>query len=77
MFNLEEIQQLQDLFAQATGVASIITRPDGAPITRPSNFCRLCENLIRKTKPGISNCYSSDVLIGRYNPCLLYTSRCV
>ena len=68
MFNLEEIQQLQDLFAQATGVASIITRPDGAPITRPSNFCRLCENLIRKTKPGISNCYSSDVLIGRYNP---------
>ena len=68
LLNLEEIQQLQDLFAQATGVASIITRPDGVPITRPSNFCRLCETLIRNTEKGASNCYRSDAVIGRHNP---------
>ena len=42
LFNLEEIQQLQDKFAAATGVASIITNPDGSPISPPSNFTRLC-----------------------------------
>ena len=41
-FKLEELQTIQDLFADATGVASIITHLDGTPITKPSNFCRLC-----------------------------------
>ena len=67
LFDLEEIQQLQDLFARATGVASIITRTDGVPITRPSNFCRLCETLIRKTEPGISHCHRSCAMIGQHN----------
>jgi diguanylate cyclase (GGDEF)-like protein len=56
------------LFAQATGVASIITHADGRPITRPSNFCRLCQTLIRNTEKGIKNCYHSDALIGRHHP---------
>ena len=43
LFNLDDIQRLQDEFAEATGVASIITHPDGTPITAPSNFCRLCK----------------------------------
>ena len=68
LFNVEQIQQLQDLFARATGVASIITRTNGVPITRPSNFCRLCEHLIRKTALGVGNCYRSDATLGRYNP---------
>lgn len=68
MFNLEEIQKLQDLFAEATGVASIITHVDGSPITRPSNFCRLCIHLIRNTEKGLHNCYHSDAIIGRHNP---------
>lgn len=67
LFNLEDIQRLQDEFAQATGVASIITHPDGTPITRPSNFCRLCNDIIRKTDKGLSNCYKSDALLGRYS----------
>ncbi len=57
IFNLDEIQQLQDLFSDATGVASIITHPDGTPITKPSHFCRLCEEIIRKTGKGLSKCY--------------------
>lgn len=65
LFNINDIQQLQDEFAQATGVASIITRPDGTPITKPSNFCRLCIDIIRKTEKGLENCYKSDAVLGR------------
>jgi len=68
VFNIEDIQRLQDLFSDATGVASIITYPDGRPITSPSNFCHLCQNIIRKTKKGKLNCFKSDAELGRYNP---------
>ena len=77
IFKLDEIQRLQDLFSDASGVASIITHPDGTPITRPSNFCRLCNDIIRKTEKGCANCFKSDAVLGRYNasgpvvqPCL-------
>ncbi|MBI9018029.1 MAG: PAS domain S-box protein [Phycisphaerae bacterium] len=66
LFNIEDIQKLQDEFANATGVASIITKTDGTPITRPSNFCKLC-NLIRKTEKGCINCMNSDAAIGKHN----------
>jgi len=65
LFNLEDIQRLQDEFSFATGVASIITQTDGTPITRPSNFCRLCNDIIRKTEKGLINCYRSDAAIGK------------
>jgi len=68
VFILEDIQMLQDLFSNASGVASIITHPDGTPITKPSNFCRLCDKIIRKTEKGLAHCYQSDAMIGRYNP---------
>jgi len=65
IFVLEDIQRVQDMFSDATGVASIITQPDGRPITRPSNFCRLCNEIIRKTDLGLSNCFKSDAEIGK------------
>jgi PAS domain S-box-containing protein len=68
LFNLNDIQRLQDEFAEATGVASIITHTDGTPITRPSHFCRLCSDIIRKTEKGRANCYQSDAVIGRVSP---------
>jgi len=68
LFDLEEIQSIQDAFAKATGVASIITDTDGSPITKPSNFCRLCRDIIRKTEKGLSNCMHSDAVLGRGNP---------
>jgi PAS domain S-box-containing protein len=65
------------MFSDATGVASIITQPDGRPITRPSNFCRLCNEIIRNTEKGLANCFKSDAEIGKPNssgpvikPCL-------
>ncbi|NJD06973.1 MAG: PAS domain S-box protein [Methylococcaceae bacterium] len=68
LFNIEEIQKIQDAFAAATQVASIITAPDGTPITAPSNFCRLCRDIIRETEKGRANCFHSDAIIGRHNP---------
>ncbi len=64
LFDLNEIQRIQDAFAAATNVASIITTPDGVPLTQPSNFRYLCINVIRKTDKGLSNCYKSDAVIG-------------
>jgi ligand-binding sensor protein len=49
-------------------VASLIVFPDGTPITKPSNFCRLCKDIIRKSEKGCSNCKNSDKIIGSYNP---------
>lgn len=60
LFNPKDIQRLQDDFANATGVASIITEPDGTPITVPSNFRRLCRDIVRKTEKGHANCYRSN-----------------
>ncbi|MDZ7618426.1 MAG: PocR ligand-binding domain-containing protein, partial [Patescibacteria group bacterium] len=64
LFEVADIQRIQDEFAAATSVASIITRPDGTPITSPSNFRRLC-NIIRTTEKGRCNCYRSDAALGR------------
>ena len=65
LFDVRDIQRLQDDFAGATGVASIITRVDGTPITTPSGFCRLCNDIIRKTDKGLTNCLASDASLGR------------
>jgi len=77
IFNVEELQQIQDMFANATGVASIITKPNGTPITKPSNFCRFCNVIIRGTEKGLAKCMKSDAEIGKQNmngpitqPCL-------
>ena len=64
IFDLDEIQMIQDEFAAATGVASIITEVDGTPITRPSNFCSFCNEIVRKTEKGLKNCMLSDSIIG-------------
>jgi len=77
LFEPAVIQRIQDEFSTAAGVSSIITLPDGTPITSPSNFTDLCNNIIRKNEKGCSNCFISDAVIGRYHaegpvvqPCL-------
>ena len=77
IFNLADIQHLQDLFADAHGVASIITDMNGNPITQPSNFTRLCEKIIRKTEKGCANCLKSDAVIGRHNPSGAIVQTCL
>ncbi|PKN26254.1 MAG: hypothetical protein CVU64_18265 [Deltaproteobacteria bacterium HGW-Deltaproteobacteria-21] len=67
LFNVSDMQRLQDLFAQACGVAALITNPDGTPITRPSNFSLFCEEIIRKTPKGVQNCMHSHAMIGKHH----------
>src|SRR6056297_2464249 len=76
LFTREELQHKQDIFSEAMGVASLITLPDGSPVTRSSNFSSFC-HLIRKTSLGRQNCYKSDAELGKANaqgpvikPCL-------
>ncbi len=64
LFDLAEIQEIQDAFSKATGVASIITQIDGTPITRPSRFCTFCNEIVRKTPKGLENCMYSDSILG-------------
>lgn len=68
LFDLKEIQRIQDEFASATSVASIITRLDGTPITHPSNFTRFCQDFVRASEKGCLNCRKSDVALGRLYP---------
>lgn len=77
LFAREEIQAIQDAFAQATGVASIITRADGTPITRPSSFRRICSDFVRSSPEGLRRCLESDSVIAgdlgggpKLQPCL-------
>jgi len=55
LFDIDEIQQIQDAFSDATGVASVIITPEGTPITRPSNFRRLCAEVIPGAQNGVSS----------------------
>ncbi len=77
LFDLEEIQKVQDTFAEATGVASLITDINGLPITKPSNFCRLCRDVIRKTEKGFQNCIHSDKSLCELNPNGITIKRCL
>ncbi len=78
LFDITELQKMQDLFSELTGLASVITLKDGTPVTKPSNFCCLC-NIIRSTDKGLINCRQSDShllqmsknsAIGHMQPCL-------
>jgi len=68
VFDRSELQTLQDRFADATQVGSLITYPDGTPITQESNFCRLCSELIRGTEKGLAACRRSDTVLGGQGP---------
>jgi PAS domain S-box-containing protein len=57
LFEIDEVQQIQDMYSDATGVASLIIHPDGTPITRPSNFTRFCKHFTFKTEQRWAACH--------------------
>lgn len=66
-FNIEELQEIQDLFSEATRVISVILAPDGTPITKMSGSCRLCE-AVQNTELGAKHCANLRNVIGKPNP---------
>jgi PAS domain S-box-containing protein len=75
LFNIEELQTIQDTFAETLGVASLITTPEGIPITRPSRFCGLCP-LIRGTEKGAFICNKSDAFLGELSSTGPFIQQC-
>ncbi len=56
LLNLDNLQKIQDAFAKAHSVSSIIISPDGTLITKESNPSKLCKQIIQKTPEGKSRC---------------------
>jgi len=55
----DRLQELQDKFSEAAGIAVLLFDADGKPITEPSNFTEFC-TLIRATEKGAAACERSD-----------------
>ena len=55
---LNYVQSIQDIFAEAMGVGSLVTQLDGIPMTEISNSCDFCD-LILGTPQGFSRCSAS------------------
>lgn len=74
LFRLDELENLQKLFSEAYGVSSSITYPDGTPVTTPTNFCRLCKDVVRGTKKGREYCHLTETSFNesgsKIKPCL-------
>lgn len=62
LFDLSELQEMQDAFASALGVSSIITDIQGKPLTRPSNYCTFCTQVVPSTEKGRQLCDQSHSL---------------
>ena len=64
LVQVEEMQRVQDAFAQASNVASIITSPDGMPLTMPSNVCSRFVSIVQGREDfGRAGVFSDAVLM--------------
>jgi len=66
IIDIDDLQKMQDSISAAFGVASLITYPNGKPLTKPSNFCHLCSN-IRKSTKGRKDCFNINAEAGKPN----------
>ena len=60
----QELEKVLDKFTATTGVGCIITDVYGNPLTRPSNWCKVCSEYHRQTKLGGLRCKKSDKMLG-------------
>ena len=64
LIDLEELQSIQDSFARAVGISSVILSPEGEPLTKftnPTGFCAL----IQSTEKGKARCFQSFMEMGK------------
>ena len=64
LIDLEELQSIQDSFAKAAGISSVILSPEGEPLTKftnPTGFC----SLIQSTEKGKKRCFQSFMEMGK------------
>ncbi len=64
LINIDELQSIQDSFARAAGISSVIISPEGEPLTKftnPTGFC----SLIQSTRKGKERCFKSFMEMGK------------
>lgn len=61
VIDISTLQNLQNGFSEATGMAAVITDADGSPVTNGSNITELCSNLIKRSRLGQSKCSGDHV----------------
>ncbi len=54
------LQEIQDGFAEVTGMAALTTDADGNPVTNGSNFTDFCMKYTRKSRLGCERCEKCD-----------------
>lgn len=59
VINVGVLQNIQDKFAEATGLAAVIVDREGIPVTKTSNFTSFCKT-IRSCEKGFHHCRVSD-----------------
>lgn len=60
LISVKTLQDIQDGFANLTGMAALTTDADGTPVTRGSNFTEFCMDLTRKNSEGCRRCEKCD-----------------
>lgn len=58
--DLDQLQKIQDMFSDATGLAAIAVNQDGEYITQGSNFTDFCMKYTRNSKEGARRCQKCD-----------------
>lgn len=60
LIDVKTLQDIQDGFSNATGMAALTTDENGVAVTRGSNFTDFCMELTRKSRTGCQRCENCD-----------------
>ena len=72
LIDVKTLQDIQDGFANTTGMAALTTDADGTAVTQGSNFTEFCMELTRKSRTGCQRCEKCDKQGGENT---MYTGR--
>jgi PAS domain S-box-containing protein len=64
VFELNQLQRLQNAFSFATGISSLITNTQGVPVTKMSFSNKICAR-VRSTPKGQKMCMESSMHLGK------------
>ena len=60
LIDLSVLQEIQDGFAEVTGMAALTTDADGTAVTKGSNFTDFCMKYTRQSRLGCERCEKCD-----------------
>ncbi len=60
LIDVRTLQEIQDGFANLTGMAALTTDADGNAVTQGSNFTDFCMNYTRQSRVGCARCENCD-----------------